>query len=63
MKNEYDDFVEHPRYRRAPRITGLNSQTDLATGQTYLHWNATTRIPNTVGGRRPGNGGLLRGVD
>jgi hypothetical protein len=48
MKNEYDDFVEHPRYRRAPRITGLNSQTDLATGETYLHWKATTRMPNTA---------------
>lgn len=48
MKSKYDDFVEHPRYGRAPRITGLNPQTDLATGHPYLHWNATARIPNTA---------------
>ena len=43
MKQELDsfaEFVEHPRYGRKPRITGLNPQP--YDGGVNLHWNATT---------------------
>lgn len=43
MKHKADrfaDFVEHPRYGRRPRITGLNPQP--RDKGVHLHWNATT---------------------
>ena len=48
MKHEYDSYVEHPRFGRSPRLTGLNPQTDLKTGNPFLHWNATERVANTA---------------
>jgi hypothetical protein len=48
MKREYDNYVEHPRFGRYPRITGLNPESDFTTGKPFLHWNATERIPNTA---------------
>lgn len=43
MKQEADrfaEFVDHPRYGRRPRITGLNPQPH--DKGVNLHWNATT---------------------
>ena len=48
MKHKYADYVEHPRFGRYPQITGLNPESNLTTGQPFLHWNATDRIPNTA---------------
>ena len=45
---DYEHFVDHPRFGRYPRVTGLNPETNLATGTPFLHWNAATRIPNTA---------------
>ena len=39
-ENDYDTFVDHPRYGRGPRITGLNPE-PFADG-VHLHWNSTT---------------------
>jgi hypothetical protein len=47
-EGKYAKYVEHPRFGRSPRITGLNPQSDLTTGKPFLHWNATNRIPNTA---------------
>lgn len=47
-RHEFDDYVEHPRFGRGPRFTGLNPETDLMTGKPSLHWNAEARIPNTA---------------
>jgi hypothetical protein len=38
--DRYADFVEHPRYGRGPRITGLNPQPHERG--VNLHWNAIT---------------------
>ena len=48
MKDEYADYVDHPRFGKRPRVTRLNPQTDLTTGKPFLHWNAAERIPNTA---------------
>ena len=50
MSPEFLTYVVHPRYGQGPRITGLNPQSDYATGQTFLHWHspAGVRIPNTA---------------
>ena len=48
MKDEYANYVDHPRFGRRPHVTGLNPQTDLTTGKPFLHWNAAERIPNTA---------------
>ena len=48
MKREYAAYVEHPRFGRYPHVTGLNPESDLSTGQPFLHWNAAERIPNTA---------------
>jgi hypothetical protein len=46
--DEYKSFVEHPRFGRGPRITGLNPSDGFA-GRVNLHWNAHFgRIPNTA---------------
>jgi hypothetical protein len=46
--DEYAQFVEHPRYGRRPRITGLNPPQDLE--QTFFHWHSRddVRVPNTA---------------
>jgi hypothetical protein len=46
--DRYDAYVEHPRFGRSPRLTGLNPESDLMTGKPFLHWNATARIANTA---------------
>jgi hypothetical protein len=45
----YSDFVEHPRYGRQPRFTGLDPESNFA-GSTFFHWNSpeSCRIPNTA---------------
>lgn len=47
---EFRDFVAHPRYGQGPRITGLNPESDYASGRAFLHWHspAGVRIPNTA---------------
>ena len=46
--DEYVQFVEHPRYGRRPRLTGLNPHEEL--GRTFFHWHsrADVRVPNTA---------------
>jgi len=50
--DEFDNFVEHPRYGRRPQVTGLNPQKRLTGGDDYIypHWHSPTasRIPNTA---------------
>jgi hypothetical protein len=48
-KDAYRDFVEHPRYGRRPRITGLNPAADYEAG-VFLHWHSPNeaRIRNTA---------------
>ena len=45
----YADFVEHPRYGRGPRFTGLNPQTSFFS-RTHLHGHSpkSCRIANTA---------------
>ncbi len=45
----YSIFVEHPRFGRRPKFTGLNPQTDYG-GDTIIHWHSpeSCRIPNTA---------------
>jgi len=45
----YADFVEHPRYGRSPRWTGLNPRDDRSHG-VYLGWHSRSdeRIPDTA---------------
>jgi hypothetical protein len=38
--DKYAEFVEHPRYGRGPRITGVNPHP--GDPGVHLHWNATT---------------------
>lgn len=46
---EYSYFVEHPRYGKAPRATGLDVA-DSPDGTVYCHWHSPigVRIPNTA---------------
>ena len=49
--DEFDNFVENPRYGRRPRITGLNPVKQLSgVDYVYPHWHSPTtcRIPNTA---------------
>jgi hypothetical protein len=48
-KDEYTQFVSHPRYGRQPRITGLNPENDYGR-DVFLHWHSSKecRIPNTA---------------
>lgn len=48
MTDDSANYVDHPRFGRRPRLTGLNPQTDLTTGKPFLHWNASARIPHTA---------------
>jgi hypothetical protein len=47
-KDEYENFVEHPRYGKRPRITGLNPETDCL--KVFIHWHSpeSCRIPGTA---------------
>jgi hypothetical protein len=46
---EYSEFVEHPRYGKGPRLTGLDV-VDSPDGTVYCHWHspAGVRVPNTA---------------
>jgi hypothetical protein len=46
---EYADFVEHPRYGKGPRRTGLDV-VDSRDGSVYCHWHSPlgVRVPNTA---------------
>ena len=46
--DKYADYVEHPRYGKSPRVTGLNPQTD--GGDVFIHWHSPKdcRIPDTA---------------
>jgi len=46
---EYADFVEHPRYGKGPRLTGLDV-TDTPDGTVYCHWHSPVgvRVPGTA---------------
>ncbi len=48
--NKYANYLEHPRYGRGPRITGLNPSDEPYNENIYLHWHSpkTSRIPNTA---------------
>ncbi len=47
--DEFDKFVEHPRYGLYPQITGLNPHPDFESG-IFLHWSSSAdqRIANTA---------------
>ena len=49
MHNEFEKYVEHPRYGRGPRITGMNPET-IFGGDVFIHWHSSKecRIPNTA---------------
>jgi hypothetical protein len=46
--DEWAQFVEHPRYGRRPRLTGLDPASVI--GQTFFHWHSGqgVRVPNTA---------------
>jgi hypothetical protein len=46
---EYAGFVEHPRYGKGPRFTGLDVA-DSPDGRVYCHWHSPpgVRVPNTA---------------
>ena len=49
-KDNYEDFVFHPRYGRGPRITGLDPvESNPKPGELVLRCRlGTSRIPNTA---------------
>ncbi|QDT02186.1 hypothetical protein K227x_05570 [Rubripirellula lacrimiformis] len=46
----YADFVQHPRYGKLPRVTGLHPKEDFLLGRVYLGWLARPdeRVPDTA---------------
>lgn len=49
LPSEYAGFVEHPRYGKGPRFTGVDV-VDSPDGRVYCHWHspAGVRVPNTA---------------
>ena len=49
IPDEYATYIEHPRYGRRPRITGLNPETRYGS-DVFIHWHSSKecRIPNTA---------------
>ncbi len=47
--DKYAEYVDHPRYGKSPRVTGLNPQTDYG-GDVFIHWHSPKdcRIPDTA---------------
>jgi Probable zinc-ribbon domain len=45
----YSDYVEHPRFGRGPRVTGLNP-VDTVDGSVFCHWHSPpgVRVPDTA---------------
>lgn len=48
-KAQYENFVEHPRFGKAPNVTGLNPDPKMDRS-VYFHWHSPrdSRIPNTA---------------
>lgn len=48
-QENFDSYVEHPRFGSRPHITGLNPENKL-DGEVFLHWHSPkeARIPNTA---------------
>ncbi len=46
----YAGYIEHPRYGRGPRITGLDPSDMEYSADVFLHWHSPkgVRIPNTA---------------
>jgi hypothetical protein len=46
---EYGGYVDHPRFGRKPRFTGLNAE-PTPDGKVFCHWHSPvgTRVPNTA---------------
>lgn len=46
---EYSNFVDHPRYGKGPRFTGLDVA-DTPDGSVYCHWHSPVgvRVPGTA---------------
>jgi hypothetical protein len=49
QSDRYSDYVEHPRFGRGPRVTGLNP-VDTVDGSVFCHWHSPlgVRVPNTA---------------
>jgi hypothetical protein len=49
LPTEYTSFVEHPRYGKRPRFTGLDV-VDSLDGSVYCHWHSPpgVRVPGTA---------------
>lgn len=47
--NEYAAFVEHPRFGKGPRFTGLDP-VNTPDGTVFCHWHSApgVRVPNTA---------------
>lgn len=47
-KDEFENYAEHSRYGKRPRITGLNPETNYL--KVFLHWHSREgiRVPNTA---------------
>jgi hypothetical protein len=53
VEEDYAEYVVHPRYGRAPRVTGLDPATEVggkAPAFVKLHWHSPPerRVPNTA---------------
>ena len=50
IADEYCEYIEHPRYGRTPRITGLNPKLHEDDGDAWVHFRARPNalIPNTA---------------
>ena len=49
LRDEFDNYVEHPRYGRYPHFTGDNPDTTIG-GEVFIHWHSpeNLRIPDTA---------------
>lgn len=49
LREEFDNYVEHPRFGSHPQVTGSNPEADPG-GRVFLHWHSpeAARIPNTA---------------
>lgn len=47
MSRSHEEYVEHPRYGRTPRLTGLHVEACPSDPCVFLHWHQG-RIPNTA---------------
>ena len=48
--DDYSGYLEHPRYGRVPRITGINPSDAKYSEGVFFHWHSRegVRIPNTA---------------